>query len=120
MSTTITDADRVIIETRVASEGPSPIVAYFLWFFLGVFGVHRFYLGRPVSAIVQLLLCLIVIGLVWWVADLFLIPGMIREKRMALRGELVEGATHAAAPEPRQPAPERSQRRWSRFHPRGA
>lgn len=32
----------------------SVAVAYCLWFFLGVFGIHRFYLDRNVSGIIYL------------------------------------------------------------------
>eukprot|EP01102_Stenamoeba_stenopodia_P003256 TRINITY_DN131_c0_g1_i1.p1 TRINITY_DN131_c0_g1~~TRINITY_DN131_c0_g1_i1.p1 ORF type:complete len:102 (+),score=3.52 TRINITY_DN131_c0_g1_i1:328-633(+) len=50
-------------------------VAYCLWFFLGVFGIHRFYLGRPLSGVIYLLTGgLFLIG---WFIDLFLIPGMV-------------------------------------------
>jgi TM2 domain-containing membrane protein YozV len=36
--------------------------AFLLAFFLGVFGVHRFYVGKTTSAIVMLVLTLTVIG----------------------------------------------------------
>ena len=85
---TLSETDRLIIETRVASEAPDHVVTYLLWFFLGIFGAHRFDLRRPGSAILQFILCLIVIGLVWWAIDLFLIPGMIREKREEVRKRL--------------------------------
>lgn len=52
-------------------------VAYMLWFFLGIFSGHRFYLGRIGSAFAQLL-TLGGVG-VWLFADLFLIPKMVRE-----------------------------------------
>lgn len=89
---TLSETDRLVIETRVTNEAPDHVVTYLLWFFLGIFGAHRFYLGRPGSAILQLILCLIVIGLVWWAIDLFLIPGMIREKREEVRRRLEEQA----------------------------
>lgn len=95
-----TDVDRVIVETRLANEGPNTLVAYLLWFFLGYFGVHRFYLGRPGTAILQLLLCLIVIGVVWWVIDLFLIPRMLEERRAELRARLTEEVEGVAPPPP--------------------
>jgi TM2 domain-containing membrane protein YozV len=67
-------------------------IAYLLWFFLGMLGVHRFYLGASgtgtailVLTVVSILLSLAVIGLVllviplvWWCVDAFLIPGMAR------------------------------------------
>lgn len=67
--------------------------AYVLWFFLGSLGAHRFYLGATGTAVAQLLLALLgwiplflgwaVLG-IWLLVDLFLIPGIAREKNMAL------------------------------------
>jgi TM2 domain-containing membrane protein YozV len=53
----------------------STAVAYLLWFFFSVLGIHRFYLGRPVSGIL-FLFTFGGFGL-WWFLDLFLIPGMV-------------------------------------------
>src|SRR5579875_3694077 len=79
----------ILIEQRVTNESPSPVVAYLLWFFLGFVSAHRFYLGRPGSAILQILSYFVLIGLVWWVIDAFLIPSMIREKQSAIRANLI-------------------------------
>jgi TM2 domain-containing membrane protein YozV len=76
--------------------------AYLLWFFLGGFGAHRFYLGHIVSGAIQLVLFVlgwmtvwIVIGAVpltvvgiWWLVDAFLIPGMARGHNLELAGAL--------------------------------
>ena len=67
-------------------------LAYLLWFFLGMFGAHRFYLGHTgtgaailVLTIASILLSAVVVGLVlivipavWVLVDALLIPGMVR------------------------------------------
>jgi TM2 domain-containing membrane protein YozV len=67
-------------------------VAYALAIFLGGFGAHRFYLGRPGSAIAMLLLWQVGLGtlifgvgfvlcfayIVWWIVDLCSLGGMVR------------------------------------------
>jgi len=81
-------------------------ISYLLWFFLGGFGAHRFYLGRTGSAIAMLalyivswilllaagvgLLGFIVIG-IWWIVDAFLIPGIARENNEALQRRIEAG-----------------------------
>lgn len=78
-----------LIEQRVTNDGPSTGVAYLLWFFLGIISGHRFYLGRPGSAVLQILSYFVLVGFVWILIDAFLIPGMIRSKRDALRQKLM-------------------------------
>lgn len=81
----------------------SPVIAYLLWWFLGVFGGHRFYLGKTGSAVAMLVvslcaipLMLVAIGFVmifvtaiWALIDAFLIPGMVREHNMRLADWLI-------------------------------
>lgn len=80
--------EQLLIETRISNEGPSIAVAYLLWFFLGIFSGHRFYLGRPGTAVLQILSYFIIIGFIWLLIDGFLIPGMIRAKQEELRHKL--------------------------------
>lgn len=80
--------DKILIETRISNEGPSVAVAYLLWFFLGIFSAHRFYLGRPGTAILQIVSYLVIIGFIWWIVDGFLIPGMIRARQEQMRQRL--------------------------------
>jgi len=81
----LSTSELTLIEQRVANDGPSTGVAYLLWFFLWFFSGHRFYLGRPGTAILQILSYFILIGFIWVLIDAFLIPGMIREKRNEIR-----------------------------------
>ena len=81
----LSTAELSLIEQRVTNDGPSTGAAYLLWFFLWFVSAHRFYLGRPGTAVLQILSYFIVIGFVWILIDAFLIPGMIREKRNEIR-----------------------------------
>ncbi len=77
-------------------------VAYLLWFFLGMLGIHRFYAGRTGSGIamliiwiVSLILSLVYIGLVgfvvlaiWWFVDAFLLAGIISRHNAVLAESL--------------------------------
>jgi TM2 domain-containing membrane protein YozV len=86
--TGLTTQDRILIEQRVTNQGPSMVLAYLFWFFLGLVSAHRFYLGRPLSAILQILSFFIIIGFIWLLVDIFLIPGMVREKQDQIREQL--------------------------------
>ncbi len=79
----------------------SAVVAYVFWFFLGIFGAHRFYLGNSGSGAAMLIITLlslvfmfvaigfvtIWISVIWVCVDLFLIPGITRSynNRLAIR-----------------------------------
>ena len=70
----------------------SAVVAYVLWFFLGLFGGHNFYLKRIGVAVTQLVLSITVVGLlvtvVWVLIDAFLIPGWVRRQNNLLAVQL--------------------------------
>jgi TM2 domain-containing membrane protein YozV len=83
------DSERAM---RYDADKKSALIAYLLWFFLGLFGVHRFYLGRVGTGLGMLVLhgiswvlAFILIGYLgfavlglWWLIDALLIPGMTR------------------------------------------
>lgn len=83
----------------------SMLLAYLLWWFLGFFGAHRFYMGRTNSAVWMLVLglaalplTLIIIGwlmmagvFAWWVVDAFQIPSWVRSANMRLAQALDPG-----------------------------
>jgi TM2 domain-containing membrane protein YozV len=82
---TLTTEQQLLIEMRVANEGPSTATAYLLWLFLWFISAHRFYLGRPGTAVLQILSYFIAIGFIWLLIDAFLIPGMIRQRQDEIR-----------------------------------
>jgi hypothetical protein len=59
-------------------------IAYILLLLGGLLGVHRFYLGRNGSAITMAIMSILIVGLpitaIWWLADLFLLPGIFHEE----------------------------------------
>ena len=82
-----TTEDMILIEQRAANEKKSAGAAYLLCFFLGWISAHRFYLGKPVTAILQIFSYFILIGFVWWLLDLFLIPSIIEDKMDEARSD---------------------------------
>jgi len=57
-------------------------VAYVLWFFLGLIGIHRFYCEKYISGVIWLL----TFGLfgVGWLIDVLLVPGMVDQANLKL------------------------------------
>lgn len=83
---TVTESElRRVLALQIGRK--SVIIALVLWFFFGMFGVHRLYLDRIASGIVMALLTIvggatafILIGFpllaivgIWWVIDFFII-----------------------------------------------
>jgi len=88
-----------------AGKAPSLLVAYLLWFFLGVLGVHRFYLRSYLAGVAQAVLFVAGVGLIlglamadlqtagilsgtvpltllglWWMVDGFLTFDMVKKR----------------------------------------
>jgi TM2 domain-containing membrane protein YozV len=60
-------------------------IAYLFWFFLGVVGGHKFYLGRTAIGIAYLFtLGFLLVG---FFIDLFTLPGQVRKANEALYEE---------------------------------
>ena len=52
-------------------------VAYLLWFFLGLIGVHKFYVGKIGMGILYIITG--GIFLIGWLIDLFTLPSQVRK-----------------------------------------
>lgn len=81
------------VSINVNTEGKNMVVAYLLWFFLGYFGIHRFYLGKVGSGLAQLLLMiigwvtsfifigffLIAAWFIWWLLDAYFVQQYVTD-----------------------------------------
>jgi TM2 domain-containing membrane protein YozV len=83
----------LLLESEVKSRGKNMLVAYLLWYFLGIFGGHRFYMGRTGSAVAQLILTITVIGAIvsgiWVIVDAFLLYQWVRERNAQVEQEVL-------------------------------
>ncbi len=113
----LTIEERQLIELRIRNDAPNVVVAYVLWGFLGILSAHRFYLGRPRSAVLQILSWLTVVGgLIWWLFDAAMISAYIRDDKAALRAKLIQemeseprGGVSPVRPVPTTPPAARAQ-----------
>jgi TM2 domain-containing membrane protein YozV len=102
----LSTAELSYVEHQVVNDAPTVGLAYFLWFFGGVFSAHRFYMGKPGSAVLQILSYFVLIGIAWWIIDAFRITGMVDERKDRLRGRMIKQL--AARPEEREALPRAS------------
>lgn len=92
---------QILKKEAYENKRKSKLITYILWFFLGTFGVHRFYLKRYFSGFIILGLTigsvvldvilgsnrgngLFLITIIWLIIDLFLIPSMVRTHNVDL------------------------------------
>jgi TM2 domain-containing membrane protein YozV len=99
----LSTADLSYVEHQVINDAPTVGLGYFLWFFGGLFSAHRFYMGKPGSAVLQILSYFVLIGFAWWIIDAFMISGMVDERKDRLRGRMIKQL--AARPEQREELP---------------
>lgn len=90
----LTSEELLLLQQEVQRRGKDKLIAYLLWWFLGLFGAHRFYLGRTGSAVGMLILTITLIGMIatfiWWIVDAFLIPGMVTEYNTKLEYQILQ------------------------------
>lgn len=82
---------KIYAEQRYANEKKSMLVAYLLWFFLGWLSFHRFYLGKPGTAVLQIILIWLAVGWVWWLLDAFLVQNIVNRKNLEIYQDIVGG-----------------------------
>ncbi|WP_059050084.1 TM2 domain-containing protein [Paenibacillus senegalimassiliensis] len=84
----------LLLDSEVKNYGKNMVVAYILWYFLGMFGGHRFYMGRTGSAVAQLILSITVIGMIvtsiWWIVDAFLVHAWVKDHNAQLENRVID------------------------------
>lgn len=84
----------LLLESEVKSLGKNMFVAYILWYFLGVVGGHRFYMGKIGTAVTQLILSLTVVGLIvtgiWWIVDAFLVHTWVKQHNAEVENRVID------------------------------
>ncbi len=84
----LTEREILILRQELENRKKSAAATWLLWFFLGEFGAHRFYLGRVGTGVAMLL----TLGglFIWWVVDIFLISGMLRDNERKVQGAVLD------------------------------
>jgi TM2 domain-containing membrane protein YozV len=84
----LTAAQLAMVQSEMNNKQKSKGVAFALWWFLGIFGGHRFYAG-DIGIGVGMLLTFGGFG-IWTLIDGFFITSMIERKNMQMEVELIE------------------------------
>jgi hypothetical protein len=83
----------LLLDSELKTYGKSMLVGYLLWYFLGIFGGHRFYLKRTGTAVAMLVLSITIIGLIvtsiWWIVDAFLTYQMVKEENERVESSIL-------------------------------
>lgn len=99
----LSNEERMLVNSEVSRKGKNMLLAYILLIFLGSLGIHRFYLDKKGTAIIQLTLAIfgwatswLLIGFVplfilgiWLFVDLFLVPGMVNSANRKVEEEVI-------------------------------
>lgn len=84
----------LLLESELKNRGKSMVVAYILWYFLGIFGGHRFYMGKIGTAVTQLILSLTFFGMiatfVWWIVDACILHNWVKQHNAVIENSLID------------------------------
>ncbi|SMO83358.1 TM2 domain-containing protein [Melghirimyces algeriensis] len=83
------------LERRKKSKG----VLYLMWFFLGLIGGHRFYLGDIGLGVAMLFFGWLTFG-IWPFIDVFFIGSRLEKKTEMLEREIIQGVMVATKQKP--------------------
>jgi len=88
----------LLLESEVKNQGKSMLVAYILWYFLGIFGGHRFYLDKKGTAITMIILDITIIGLaatiIWHLIDAFMVYRYVKEINAEVESRILAQIMH--------------------------
>lgn len=76
-----------MVQSELENKGKSKILMYVLWWFTGVFGGHRYYLG-DIGYAIGMTLTLGGFGL-WALIDVFLIGSRFEKKQRDLEADII-------------------------------
>lgn len=108
----LTTQEKTLVESQVSNDRKSLLVAYLIWFIVGSFGGHRFYLeGASAGAVAQAMMAIVgwltswlFIGFFllvplsfWLLADLFLMPAIAKQSEEVLREQLARQVLNGRA-----------------------
>ena len=83
----LTEKELLLHSMELENRKKSPLVAWALWFFAGVLGGHRYYLGNIVRAI---FMTLTFGGFgIWSTIDAFFIPRTLRQDRQEISTQIL-------------------------------
>lgn len=87
------------LQSDIIYEEKNLVLAYALWFFLGMFGAHRFYLGKIKTGLVYLIVMLLgwaLLGIpyillgIWWLIDIYYTNKYVVEHNQAMKVKKLE------------------------------
>lgn len=102
----LTAQERILVNSEVEKRKKSTVAAYLLWWFTGIIGGHRYYMGKTGSAVAMTLITVLTFGIgiivtgIWWIVDAFFIPRWIQEDQDRIE---VQAATEILNSRPAAP-----------------